>query len=174
MAPETSPVPAPPEDKNQTPRATSNDPREVWSALEQSITGKHALNWVHSFTLSSLDQAQAVITPRPGKRQMVSFMTPTQCDRLSELLEPILGRRVRIQVQAGATLDHAPDAPTRDESAAPTTQPASRSDRDAAFKLPLVRQLADVFDVTLMDVHNEPDEKPTEEPSSGDETPEPI
>jgi len=141
-------TPVPPSD---TPSAT-----ESWASLLESIGNKPSMAWAHHLTPVRFDTTAFHITPRPGHRDMIGFVTASRCQQLADLLKPILGKPIRVQLDT-ATPDILP-APenvpqTRNSSRVNGRQPATQgTDRALAMKLPLVKQVLEVFDTTMVAV----------------------
>ncbi len=114
-------------------------------------------------TLKSLDQGTATLEPLPGQRDVLKFAaSPLRRDQLAGLLRQVLGRPVRVEITAPSS-SAAGDAP------AAKGPPSANAERQAATLLPLVQQVMDVFDVTIVGVRPEgqtPAPQPAAEPAA--------
>lgn len=127
-------APAPPPPQTQNP----------WGALLASIADKPHAAWIRSFTLQSLEQDVAKLGVRPGERDMLKFVTPERRTTLAQMLGRIVGRPVRVEIEsspAGSQMDR---SGALDASRGPRAQDA--------MALPLVREVMDLFDATIVDV----------------------
>jgi DNA polymerase III subunit gamma/tau len=152
-----------------TPQAPSVDPTDlgaVMAALRERVSDRPALSWLKFVTIDKIDEQAVVLSPTPGHREVLSFAKdPRRLQVLTDELIPILGRRVRVTMQAPAATN-APDPST----AKPTAQngAARHADRRAAMDLPLVKKVLEVFpDAVLFDVRDEGNGKPPMDEGTG-------
>lgn len=151
---------APPAGPSVSPIAPLGDatPDKVWDALLQSISERPALSWIRWLRLVQLDSDCAHVAAVPGRREVMKFLTDRQKGQLAELLRPILGRPVRIQ------LEDPPPVPAEvDEPAAAgqdVTPAGPRLSPRQALSLPLVRQVLEMFDADLVEVRPAPTNTP--------------
>ena len=138
------------------PVVSTASPREVWASVLRNIAGKFSLSWVQSLSLSSLDDRTAVVSLLPGKRDMHKFIAADrQREQLADLFKRVLGRPVRIEVEATSTIngsDCSDASPSK--YAAPSSQ-SIRTEREEALALPLVKEVLSVFEATLIETHLE-------------------
>jgi DNA polymerase III subunit gamma/tau len=152
-----------------TPSAQTPDPRPqptidttnlaaVMSALRDRVADRPAYAWLRFVTIDKLDEQSAVLSPTPGHREVMHFARDQRrLQEITEELTPILGRRVRVSVQALKTQADPPDQKASITNPKPAENgPARHADRRAAMDLPLVKQVMDVFpDAVLFDVREE-------------------
>ncbi|MCE9592066.1 MAG: hypothetical protein K8S99_16280 [Planctomycetes bacterium] len=156
----SAPAPAAP------PPLSSSTPADPWAALLASIADKPQAAWVRSFTLRSLNEGVAHLAVRPGNRDMVSYATQRRED-LAQMLGRIVGRPVRVEIDAAVSappVSRDIDAPGGDADDAPAStgpansNPALPSDRGRrmqdAMALPLVREVMNLFDATIVEVRS--------------------
>ncbi len=136
------------------------DARKLWSGLLKEIVDKPSMNWVRALELRRYEGGVAQIAVLPGQRDLARFATTAACqDQLARLLTTIAGRPVRIDLAAspsGAPPSElaAPDA----DSTANDSKPGLSAQQ--AMALPLVKQVMEVFDVTLVEVREEQVQSP--------------
>lgn len=137
----------------------ANNPTGVWTALLAKISDKPAMSWAGNLELVRIDQNTAHVAARPGHRDLLAFVNAHRRQQLAQLIEPILGKPVQVELivtpraEAGDSL---PQAQTLSPHPASATTASRRSPDQAlgarAKALPLVKQVQQVFDATLMDV----------------------
>ncbi len=93
----------------------------------------------------------------PGKRDMQRFVAADrQREQLANLFKQVLGRPVRIEIEAGGTghSQQPGDAAQgqTDSTHAPTVG-SMRTEREEALALPLVKEVLAVFEATLIETH---------------------
>jgi len=142
-----------------------DDPQAVQQALRQAIEGKGSMSWIRNLTVASVGD-QTVRMRLPERRDLARFVGPNQKQQLGDLLQSLLGRRVRVEfVSSPQPDDPSFEAVTSDRDAASAREGAGESqgggsspDRREALSLPLVKQVMQQFEVTLLDVRNAPGE----------------
>ncbi len=127
------------------------EPGAVWSRLMEEASGRSALGWLQNVQLAAIDGGTVRLAPRAGHREMLQFATPARRAPIAELLGKIMDRPVVVEM-----------VPLADDEESPEAAPAgSRRDRMSAqargeaLGLPLVRQVMDQFDVTILDVRDD-------------------
>lgn len=122
----------------------------VRSVADRPAIGKLAQNLV----LVAFDERGARLTPRPGYRDLAKLVTPRILEQLAAAFQQVTGRTTKV------TLDLPPaDAPS-------TPAPGGMaSQRQKALALPLVRQIMDLFDATVIDVRPEGSTPPASAPT---------
>jgi len=158
-APAKTPAPVPAADAPDL--AT---PAAVWAELLRRVEQIGSFAWVDQVTLGNIDRDHGLVTirPKPGQRDIARFVGPRQRDRLAGELTKLLGRPIRVELDA-------PTAPSQD--ATPTEgerKPgSSMTDRQRAIGLPLVKDVLDAFpDAVLLDARREASE--SDEPPDAD------
>lgn len=139
--------------------------------------------WVRQLAMTKVEGQSVHLVPLPGHREILGFMTPPRQAQLAALLGEILGHSVRVSVaapplDAGAGVTGSPSAAPAADAGAPrgpraplparpsfasamASRPASpppgqaSADRDKVLNLPLVRQLMELFDASIVDVRAE-------------------
>ena len=138
----------PPSESLALPTRATVGPQRVWQDLLDRVADRASLGWVRSFTLQRLDERTAYIDTLPGQRDMRKFLSDRTRSQLASLFESVLGRAVRVEL----------DVPATPSPAAPASAPPARGDpvdanqRRHALALPLVRQVIETFDATVVDV----------------------
>ncbi len=136
------------------PAVSGASPREVWASVLGHVAGKFSLSWVQSLSLARLDDRTAVVSLLPGKRDMHKFIAADrQREQLADLFKRVLGRPVRIEVEAAGAIN---GADASDQSPGADVAPSSRSmrtEREEALALPLVQEVLSVFEATLVETH---------------------
>lgn len=130
------------------PAAAPTSSKDIWSRFLQELAGKPALSWVErSLTFLRADDRIVHLATRPGSRDVRSFVQDRHREQLAELFSKVLGRPVKVEVQAPADAPASsplPSVPT------PTVRPSQQ-----ALNLPLVSQVMREFDTTLAGVRDE-------------------
>ncbi|MFG0247380.1 MAG: hypothetical protein ACF8OB_00720 [Phycisphaeraceae bacterium JB051] len=91
-----------------------------------------------AMVIASIEDRMVTLAPRPGNR---SYVTERQKSQVAELLSKILGMPVSLQIQ---------EKQAQHEEQA--SQGGGMSQRQAAMTLPLVEQINELFDVSLVEV----------------------
>lgn len=161
QGPAASPQSPTPKPESQAPINT-DDLGAVMEALRERVSDRPALAWLRFVILEKIDEKTAVLVPTPGHRDVLNFAKdPRRLQVVTDELIPILGRRVRVTMQApapGSSPGGSPgDAAQTPGSNSSGSNNASRhADRRAAMDLPLVKQVLEVFpDAVLFDVREE-------------------
>jgi len=145
----------------------AGSPSDVWASVLRNVVGKFSLSWVQSLSLARLDDRTAVVALLPGKRDMQKFVAADrQREQLADLFKKVLGRPVRIEVEATAG-SPAPAPSTANPSAATR---AGRTEREEAMALPLVKEVLGVFEAALVETY--PERKaPSQAAAAGGDSP---
>ena len=111
--------------------------------------------------IEQIDQRVVTLTHKPGNR---SYVTERQKTQVAEILGKVLGFPVSVQIQQK-------QASTDDDQGAgsPDTN-GVMSQRQLAMKLPLVEQISELFDVSLVEVADDQSQfPPTDDTGMDDE-----
>jgi len=132
------------------PPATADDADagQVWQRLLERVADKASMSWIRSFQLQKFESDNALLVPVPGRRELLGFVTPSRRDQLAALFAGVVGRPVRVELAAAATQQVEESCDQADESA------GGRMDQERAFDLPMVRQVLDQFDATVVDARS--------------------
>jgi len=143
------------------PQAAPSGLAEIWARVLEAAGGGRASGWLTSLELVSITERFARLTPCPGKRDILNFARHARAtDQLSQWFSAALARRVRVEV-----------VPRADESAAASDAPGTLSgtgpvglpqQRQQALALPLVQQVLEHFDATLLGVRPESRSSPAQ------------
>jgi hypothetical protein len=123
------------------------------------------MTWVKALTLRQLESRTAHLAVLPGNREIVKFITPQRREQLAALFQQAVGRPVKVELDAPPAGEAS--GPAGDRRAAPASPsavgasapgPTGQSDRQKAMGLPLVRQVLELFDATIIDVRPEASE----------------
>lgn len=113
--------------------------------------------------MATLEGGRVRMRLRPGQRAKAAFIRHgTQQQRLADLFKEVLGRPVSIEWDEAVESVPEQPAPLRSVSTAP-----SPDERNRALNLPMVRQVMEVFDASLIDVR--PERATAEEASPADD-----
>ena len=158
-----APSPAPDNASEQGGAAPTIDAGEVWTRVLAAVADKASLGWVGSLRLQQFDGESAQLTTMPGRRELLRFVTPQRSEQLAQLFRQVLGRPVRVEIGSGGQSDHDADAesdPVAGAGADPHASSLSRSsdtvERGRALDLPLVRQVMEHFDASVVDARRKP------------------
>ena len=135
--------PPPTVSRASTPPSPPLSADELWQQVIEATGNKPALSWLKGMQVVSLQGGNLKLTVAAGQRDMIKFVNDARRQQLAELVGSILGRRIRVEVAA------------RDEPAVEPATPKRGVDaegRKKAMELPLVKQLDQVFEITLIDV----------------------
>jgi len=151
LAPRVSPPPlrshvgagSPSKTAPSSPQIASENPEEIWPALLSVIGNRPALHWVQSLTLTRIDGDQAHLAIQPGKRDLYRFITQDKRDQLGQLLSSIVRRTLRVQISPPSAAAESANRPTNDNK---------QSNIQQAMALPLVRQVMETFDASIINV----------------------
>ena len=141
-APEAPVSPGPP--PATPPTAAATDPKAIWQEILSMVADKPSLSWVLHMDLLSLEGGMVRVRPQPGHRDLVSFASQ-QGARLAELFQQVLKRQVRVKVDDS-------EAAAAEAGPGPAVQAAEgRVDQKTAMSLPMVKQVLNAFDATVID-----------------------
>jgi len=156
------------------PAVTSQDPTSVWSALLKSIHDQPSASWIRRLKLHRLEDTVAHIDTQPGSRDLRQFVNQQRKDQLAKLFTSVLHRPIRVQwTPLAATpidrTDPQPPGSTKHHydpfAGATIMQSASQLQRQQVLKLPLVKQVFDQFDATILDVRTQANNNHTDTPT---------
>lgn len=140
LVPEPAPLPA----------GRQPDVQEVWSHLLAKADAKAALSWIRSIKVRKLEYDVLHLGIEPGRSDLAKFVGARQKQQLVDLLVPIVGRPIRIEIEP--------------PSAEPVTElvnhlepqgPLDSDQRSTALGLPLVKMVTNQFDVSVIEVRPE-------------------
>lgn len=114
--------------------------------------------WVSALELAAVADGVATVRVRPGRRDMLRFMSDARRDQLARWLSEALSSGVRVRIEAPTDLASPTDDAPRHDAA-----PAAQGDRQAAMALPLVRQVMEHFDAALVQVSRRTASRPCED-----------
>ena len=176
---------------------------EVWQQVQQLASKIAPLVWVSHLQLVKADTHTAWLGPKPGRRDVMKFVTVQKNARepLATFFQQLLGQTVQVEwhtapshspssspttvtpvpATSGSSASRSsPNSPDHDHAAnfpITDTQTASSSmgERQAAMRLPLVRQVMDLFDATIVQVkaENVPDSQESQACEAADPVHEP-
>ena len=135
-----SPVAEPP-----APSAVMVESKEsagVWEAVLAAVAETPSLSWVSNLTLTELNANMARLSVRSGQRDLLSF-AQQQRERLEQLVKQVSGRSLRIEIEMLAGPD--------DRLVKPDRETGGAVDQKRALALPLVKQVLEHFDATLIE-----------------------
>ncbi|MCC7146773.1 MAG: DNA polymerase III subunit gamma/tau [Phycisphaeraceae bacterium] len=154
--------------ENASPSADLSTP-QLWQEVVAQANQRQAMaGWVNLLQCEAFDGQSARVGPRPGGRDLNRFLGDRQKQQLAEIFTRVLGRPVRVQWAAvpapGSVIDESAadasrTAPRRHEAVsanipgvagAEPTRALSVAERRAVFDLPLVKQIAEQFEVSLI------------------------
>lgn len=137
------------------PPATPANVDNLWPRLLAHIEGRSALAWLRNLELRSIDGEKVVLAPRPGHREMLGFATPPRLASLEPLFAELLGRPVKITIESAAEAGSTSSSNSTGEAPAGARPGLSVDARRKAMNLPLVKQVLQEFDATIVDIREE-------------------
>lgn len=147
----------------------TDDPRAVWSTLIDRL-GQRAWSWLRFLEIEQIEEQRVVLRVAPGHREVLGFCTEARLEQIGEHLRPILGRRVRVRVEAPPSAD--PHAGVDPGDAAAGTAPTPSTHRREAMNLPLVQRALEAFpDATLMDARDDAEPPPAADDTASPDAP---
>ena len=121
----------------------TSDLHAVWHAVMACVEGKPSLlHWVRNLELIRLGDREAMVRLTVADQNLHRFVSQ-QSQRLSELMQEVLGRQVYVQV---ADLD----AAAQPNDTPPSAEQVEHVDQQTVMSLPLVRQVLEHFDADLI------------------------
>ena len=130
------------------------EPSEIWQSVLAATAATPSLSWVTKLQLTKLDGQTAHISAPPGRRDLTRF-AEQQRDRLEQLFRSVsdLPIRVRIESTSGKTAADARGGAAGEpgEPGQTVADDTDRIDTKRAMALPLVRQVVEHFDVSVLD-----------------------
>jgi len=151
----------------QPPAPAPTEPAAIWSALLEHTADKPSASWVRGLEMRSFDGRRAVVTPLPGQRDLGKFLNAQRCEQLAAMIGQVIRKPVKVEVDTDAAGAAPPAGPGSGAAAEPDARgPAAGPvmDRQQALALPLVRQVLELFDATLIDVAPEQAQAPAPTP----------
>jgi DNA polymerase-3 subunit gamma/tau len=156
------------------------DPAALWAQVLVQVEAKASLAWARNITLRKLDGHHAVVAPLAGHRDLAKFLTPQRCEAIGTMLAQVLRHPVKVEVEAvgsremgngRAAGERAVTAPPASERSAVAAGVAPGSaadgainrpvamDRQQVLGLPMVRQVLEVFEASIIDNYPEGQER---------------
>ena len=93
-----------------------------------------------AFSIDNIENGIVTLVPRAGSR---GYITEKQQSQITEILREILGQPIQTKIKQREKPANSPAAPG---------QTGGMSERQLAMQLPLVMQVNEMFDVTLVQV----------------------
>lgn len=122
----------------------ASDIKAVWAEVIRAAGNSPGiLSMGKAMLIEQIDQRVVTLAPRPGNR---SYVTERQKSQVSELLAKVLGYPVSVQIQQKQS------ASGDDQDTGAGDANGGLSQRQLAMKLPLVEQINELFDVSLVEV----------------------
>lgn len=130
---------------------------------------KPSLGWLGTLTPVALQGSVMQLKLKPGQRAMVRFLGPRQQQQLAQMLTQLTGKPIKVDLNLstqdqGMTGDTSGDAPGGDADETPGRAGSggviSAAQRQAAMDLPLVRELLESFDLSLVEVRQRETSQP--------------
>ena len=157
--------PAAPAGREPPAAGTPPDDTDLWQRVLDSAN-KPSLSWVSRFQLCRLEGRIAHVAPLPGHRDLLSFATQ-QRQRLADLLRACTGHPVEVRFVTDAAATPPRPDPGSEAASSSRPDPAARPggngtsppagqpgggavDQQTVMSLPLVRQVLERFDATLI------------------------
>jgi len=137
-----------------------------------SIQNKPAFGWIRTLRLDRIEGNTAYLTLLPGQREMARFFGDRQRTQLAQMIGQLVGRPVKVEISIPAGLV------TEGDEAGPGGPPGSggraaitAAQRQEVMSLPLVRELMEVFDLSLVEVRRQQpaQQQEAQDPAQGDE-----
>lgn len=119
---------------------------ELWQAALAQGAEQPSKSWIAALDLVEAGESTLTLRVRPGQRNLLGFLRRKQ-DELEQLLADLAGRGVKVRIEAPAS-DEAEPADHRPGG----RRGLSQQQKNEAMNLPLVRQVAQLFDASLIDV----------------------
>jgi len=149
---------------------------QLWERLLEAVADRPSMAWARSMSVAELTGDTLRVAMNPGHRDLAGFVTDAKRAQLTELLQSVTGRRLRITmsaaasgvVSAGASASAAGvsgggasggsasgggasgggefESAPAEPGAATAGGSPSDSQRTKALDLPLVKQVIEVFD----------------------------
>jgi hypothetical protein len=142
---------------------------DIWRAVLAMIQGKGSLSWVANFRLVSFEAGTAKIAPLPRQESRTGFAsTPRNRATLESMLSDVVKAPVRVEIVTTESRTPSDKPADSGVDGQPRQSGGSTSRLQRAMDLPTVRQLLDVFDVSIVEVH---DDAPPNEGASEREAP---
>lgn len=136
---------------------------------------KPSLGWLSTLTPVALQGSVMQLKLKPGQRAMVRFLGPRQQQQLAQMLAQLTGQPMKVDLNLstqdqGMAADG--DTPGGDADENPGRSGSggviSAAQRQAAMDLPLVRELLESFDLSLVEVRQRDTTQPTGDAASDD------
>lgn len=132
----------------------------VWAEVSRVAGKTPSMSFlIKAFAIDSIDGRVVKLSPRPGNR---GFITERQQSQLAQLLGQILGHPVSLAIQQKQAT-----TPGGDESDQPNFSDG-QSQRQLAMQLPLVQQINELFDISLVELSDDISQTQVDENSEED------
>ncbi len=136
---------------------------EVWPTVLAAVRDQPNMSWVRHLDLLRLDDQTARVAPQPGHRDLASFIDARRCQQLADLFKTVIGRPVRVELEMTEARAASPGSEqplnqpaSRTQGSAPAPRrPVTQADRALAMAQPLVKQVMETFDASVVGVYPE-------------------
>jgi hypothetical protein len=149
------------------------NPQAVWQKLLSDIQNKPAYGWIRSLRLDRFENSTAYLSLLPGQREMARFFGDRQRTQLAQMIGQLMGRPVKVElvIPAGLATDSSDDAGSSSPGAGNSRAAITAAQRQEVMSLPLVRDLMEVFDLSLVEVRRQQpaQEQAADEPAEDQE-----
>lgn len=138
------------------PRAAPGESAvQLWQRVLEVVRQRPAMSWVAGLTLRGMEGNTATVAPTPGRRDLARFVTPQRAEQVAQVFSQVAGRPIRVEVEPTADDPAAPASPGGQGAPGAGANPASPGSQwQTAMALPLVRQVVEMFDATLVEVRD--------------------
>lgn len=127
-----------------------SEPTAIWQAVLAVVKARPAMGWVADFRLEQFEAGVARIAPLPRKENRATFASTP---RVRASLEAVLSEVLRAPARVEVITPERRSGSAGDGGSPPPGSSTSRLQR--AMDLPTVRQLLEVFDVSVVEVRDE-------------------
>lgn len=154
-----------PAKKKQTPLVTPAETglptnvADTWDRLLVSIGDKPSMAWVRHLAPVRMDLTAIHIAALPGHREVMGFVNAHRRQQLADLFKVIVGRPLCVELDAGAvseeqnpSINSAVNNVIQGKAVSSPNRLVTEDDRAEVMSLPLVKQVVEVFDATLVAV----------------------
>lgn len=139
----------------QAASAEGLDAQGLWQAVLDRHGQRAAFGWLRALAPGSYHQGSFELSLRPGQREMVKFFGDRQRQQLAQMLGEAAGRPVKVSLSLATHGDgQSGDASSADQLPGEGERRGvmTAAQRQAAMDLPLVRELLESFDLSLVEV----------------------
>jgi hypothetical protein len=122
---------------------------QLWAEALKATADNPSLSWMANLQVEQLADDRLALRLKPEAGHLFNFVS-SKAEQISQLIGRLAGRRVRVSIVKPDPAE-APAAAPR-----PRRHTVTQQDKEQAMRSPLVREIAQLFDATPVDIRRTP------------------